>query len=95
VGPIKLQIEDWGASRACARVHPPRFAGRDKKEAGEAGLNIGGLNRVQNRTRSAQTPGGWGAEESGALADRALEGFLLAILSGVRWAQMGPHYGFH
>src|SRR5205814_248181 len=45
----------------------------EKRAGTEAGPKIvGGLNRTRNNlARSVRAPGGWGAEESGALRDRA------------------------
>src|ERR1700694_2632088 len=81
--------------RICATGDPPSRAmtrGSSEKWAGKPAQSIGGLNHRKQRARSARTPGGWGAEESGAVADRALRDLRIASYRGAAWAELGPYY---
>jgi hypothetical protein len=41
-----------------------------------------------------QTPGGWGAEESGAREQAGPRGHTISVQQGTRWAEFRPHYDF-
>src|SRR5205823_11764207 len=64
-----------------------------KKRAGKPAQALG-INHRKRRARSARTPGGWGAEESGAFADRALRDLGIASYRGAPWAELGRYYEF-
>src|ERR1700680_286134 len=84
-----------GPHRASAMGCPCRAmtrGGSAKKWAGKPAQSIERLNHRKQRARSARTPGGWGAEESGAVADRALRDLRIASYRGAAWAELGPYY---
>src|SRR5216684_931116 len=95
-GPATSLSPGWAPVAHRATGTPPRWAmtyrGSAKKWAGKPARSIGGLNHRKQRARSARTPGGWGAEESGAVADRALRDFRFASYRGAAWAELGPYY---
>src|SRR5262249_21272406 len=67
---------------------------RGQKNGRRKPARIGGLNRTRNRTRSAKAPGGWGAEESGTLANRAFGDCFFSPYEGARWAEIWRLYEF-
>src|SRR6266849_2190692 len=84
-------------TRCASRNGNPATPGDDiprlgKKMGRQAGPEHWGLNHRKQRARSARTPGGWGAEESGVFADRALRDFRFASYRGAAWAELGPYY---